>query len=55
MFGQNATMDKNGFRKWIKAIGIFPDLADDAPIEHLFRSYDRNRYAFFFLLSVQSL
>lgn len=43
MFGSNSSMDKDGFRKWIKAIGIFPDLADDAPIDHLFRSYDRNR------------
>ena len=42
MFGDKE-MDKEGFKKWIKAIGIFPNLPKDAPIDHLFRSYDRNR------------
>lgn len=42
MFGEK-DMDKDGFRKWIRAIGIFPDLKEDAPIDHLFRSYDRDR------------
>lgn len=42
MFGDQE-MDKEGFRKWIRAIGIFPDLKEDAPIDHLFRSYDRDR------------
>ncbi|KAL9656277.1 hypothetical protein ABK040_007890 [Willaertia magna] len=42
MFGDK-DMDKDGFKKWIKAIGIFPNLPKDAPIDHLFRSYDRNR------------
>lgn len=42
MFGEKE-MDREGFRKWIKAIGIFPNLSDDAPIDHLFRSYDRDR------------
>lgn len=44
LFGDNHEMDKEDFRKWIKEIGVFPDLKDDAPIDHLFRSYDRNRY-----------
>lgn len=43
MFGENGEMDSLGFRKWIKAIGIFPNLDEDAPIDHLFRSYDRDR------------
>jgi Ca2+-binding EF-hand superfamily protein len=42
MFG-TGEMDKEGFRKWIKAIGIFPNLQPNAPIDHLFRSYDRDR------------
>jgi Ca2+-binding EF-hand superfamily protein len=42
MFGDKE-MDKEGFRKWIRAIGIFPNLPDDAPVDHLFRSYDRDR------------
>ncbi|KAL0477484.1 hypothetical protein AKO1_008209 [Acrasis kona] len=42
MFG-TGEMDKVGFRQWIKAIGIFPNLNADAPIDHLFRSYDRDR------------
>ena len=45
MFGDKE-MDKDGFKKWIKAIGIFPNLPKDAPIDHLFRSYDRNRGMF---------
>lgn len=32
MFGENGEMDSLGFRKWIKAIGIFPNLDEDAPI-----------------------
>jgi len=44
MFGSDSKgMDKEGFRKWIQRLGIFPDLKPDAPIDHLFRSYDRNR------------
>ena len=42
MFGDKE-MDKEGFRKWIRAIGIFPNLPEDAPVDHLFRSYDRDR------------
>jgi Ca2+-binding EF-hand superfamily protein len=42
MFGDKE-MDKDGFRKWLQTIQIFPDLPEDAPIDHLFRSYDRDR------------
>jgi Ca2+-binding EF-hand superfamily protein len=42
MFGENE-MDKNGFRKWLQTINIFPDLNEDSPVDHLFRSYDRDR------------
>eukprot|EP00689_Sawyeria_marylandensis_P002391 EC823717.1.p1 GENE.EC823717.1~~EC823717.1.p1 ORF type:complete len:195 (-),score=81.76 EC823717.1:47-631(-) len=43
LFGKDGEMTKEGFRKWIQAIGAFSDLPEDAPIDHLFRSYDRNR------------
>lgn len=35
MFG-TGEMDKEGFRRWIKAIGIFPNFnSPDAPIDHV--------------------
>lgn len=43
LFNGPVEIDKAQFRKWIKEIGMFPDLQDDIPIDNLFNSHDRDR------------